>query len=1019
MAYGSAKGRIFRGDIYAEDDPNQDTYIDWGNDFISFGVGGVKVLNVSASNTLVQVLGNVSASLNITASGHVSASAFYGDGQYLKNVGGGSGGGIFTTLATGNAYTTSSIRVGSAGEPSASLHVSGTGAGAGPVFRLDSSVAGGRPLFFVSGSGRIGIGTDSPARSLEIEDPASAAFQLTALNARGAGNNNSYSFISDYIGFSIFETSLGGTPAYRFCIADGGGQTTRGFVGIGNGAGMAGSTFPTAQLHVSASNGGPAFRVDGPAVEPGLFVTGSALGMRIGVGTTTPSASLHVSGNTALIFLAEGPAGSTLLVNDTSISSSANITASGHVSASAFYGDGQYLKNVGGAGTVSTTTGGGNNTLFLPFVSSSTGVGSATLFTAGALSLKPQSGSLTLAGDGQSGVSGSFLGAFTTTSSYGSRVALKGANVGSSTGTEPYIHPVSSSYTVPANAFGGGFPPGDLRLSYETLEIKAPSGQSDGGDMRLTGSGNLHVSFARPSGSGAWPFTKTFQSTMEFGSLETAVMLTSSLAGIINSPWSIINGSDSDGAMYGGIDYDSEGWYFDSGSNSNVTKFSSPLQGEWTGDFNFRSPGSASFFNGLIVHNVPLTSNVGAQIGGGSGNKLQVVVTSSFNNNTLFTGPWVSINNTLTSNSNQLFISGASGGGMAVNITSSDNNNSLYTGGGALLGHSGGGNADIRLFAGGSGQAGTISGSSNLQLGGSAQVKGNVIAEGNLNTTGGNISGSGALMIAGNADIAGNTTLGTGNDSLTIKVNSVKSNASDVTWLLRSGSVGTGSGPGKNGPLMFYITHSGGSTTDLLKFNTASGSVGVVFPTTFYPNQGNSVDIGSSQLAFRTLYAHQAAVGTHSPKTALDVHYTGSFSPTGLNNDTGGGAVVYFGTSSASGLQAGALYYLNANGGWASSSAGTTGSNPTGGGGHNQLLAISMGTNPSADGMLLKGYFDATSYYAGTFTKGGPVYVSTASAQFKAAAPTASNNYVRVIGYGTDTPNVIYFNPDSTYVEIA
>ena len=88
MAYGSAKGRIFRGDIYAEDDPNQDTYIDWGNDFISFGVGGVKVLNVSASNTLVQVLGNVSASLNMTASGHVSASAYYGDGQYLKNVGG-------------------------------------------------------------------------------------------------------------------------------------------------------------------------------------------------------------------------------------------------------------------------------------------------------------------------------------------------------------------------------------------------------------------------------------------------------------------------------------------------------------------------------------------------------------------------------------------------------------------------------------------------------------------------------------------------------------------------------------------------------------------------------------------------------------------------------------------------------------------------------------------------------------------------------------------------------------------
>jgi len=34
------------------------------------------------------------------------------------------------------------------------------------------------------------------------------------------------------------------------------------------------------------------------------------------------------------------------------------------------------------------------------------------------------------------------------------------------------------------------------------------------------------------------------------------------------------------------------------------------------------------------------------------------------------------------------------------------------------------------------------------------------------------------------------------------------------------------------------------------------------------------------------------------------------------------------------------------------------------------------------------------------------------------AAPSAADSYVRVVGYGTDTANVIYFNPDSTYVEI-
>ena len=977
MAYGSAKGRIFRGDIYAEDDPNQDTYIDWGNDFISFGVGGVKVLNVSASNTLVQVLGHVSASgnftgsnfyahgiisasSNITASGHVSASAFYGDGQYLKNVGGGgTPGGANTNIQFNNGGAFLGTNNFKWEDAAQILTVSGTLSSSAAVSSSEAYVGylkTGTPgswnttLSASSLSSSNGNFTLSPNGQIILDGAQSSG--IGEINLRNRGVSYGYFRSSSYnnkVALDIYPEGIKGVTI--FSVAAGLGNEHQSLI-----------LDPT-----GSTNGG---------VQKGLVI---------------------VSGS---------------------------LTASHNISASAFYGDGQYLQNVGGAGTVSTTTGGGNNTLFLPFVSSSTGVGSATLFTDGALGLKPQSGSLTLSGDGKTGVSGSFLGEFTTTSSYGSRVALKGANVGSVAGTEPYIHPVSSSYTVPAGFFGGGQPPGPVRINYETLEIVAPSGLSRGGDVSISGSGNLHISFTNPTGSGGWPFTPTWQSTMEFGSLETAVYLTSSVAGNqITSPWSIINGADSDGAMYGGIDYESGGWFFSSGSNPKVEKFSSDLTGSWSNNFNFNSPGSASFFGGLIVHNVPLTSNVGAQIGGGSGNKLQVVVTSSFENIALFGRTAIFnneayFNNKITSNNNELMISGSGGGGMAVNITSSNNDNSLYTGGSALLGHSGGGNADIRLFAGGSGQAGTISGSSNLQLGGSAQVKGNVIAEGNLNTTGGNISGSGALMIAGNADIAGNTTLGTGNDSLTLKVSSIRSQGDDIAWQLKSGSMGTGSGPGKNGPLLIFTSGSAG-TADLLKFNTSGSHVGTVFPRTFYPADNTSVDIGSGELAFRTLYASQAAVGTHSPKTALDVHYTGSFSPTGLNNDTGGGEVVYFGTSSASGLQAGALYYLNANGGWASSSAGTTGSNPTGGGGHNQLLAISMGTNPSADGMLLKGYFDATSYYAGTFTKGGPVYVSTASAQFKATAPSASNNYVRVIGYGTDTANVIYFNPDSTYIELA
>ena len=112
-------------------------------------------------------------------------------------------------------------------------------------------------------------------------------------------------------------------------------------------------------------------------------------------------------------------------------------------------------------------------------------------------------------------------------------------------------------------------------------------------------------------------------------------------------------------------------------------------------------------------------------------------------------------------------------------------------------------------------------------------------------------------------------------------------------------------------------------------------------------------------------------VNTTTPAISLDVHYTGSGDPTALDDDTGGGEVVYFGTSSASGLEPGALYYLNYNGGWASASAGATGSDPVNGGGHNQLLALSLGNNPDTDGMLLRGFFHADSYYEGDFQKGG------------------------------------------------
>ena len=154
-------------------------------------------------------------------------------------------------------------------------------------------------------------------------------------------------------------------------------------------------------------------------------------------------------------------------------------------------------------------------------------------------------------------------------------------------------------------------------------------------------------------------------------------------------------------------------------------------------------------------------------------------------------------------------------------------------------------------------------------------------------------------------------------------------------------------------------------------------------------------------------------------KLKLDVHYTGSLRPENLSNDTGGGEVVYFGSAGGP-LTAGGLYYLDTDGAWKSANASVTGS------GHNQLLGIALGAKPGANGVLTRGYFDAHTYYSASFGVGKPVYVQSSSVARSAteggfmsgAAPTAANSYVRVIGYGTNTANVIYFNPDATFVEL-
>ena len=104
MAYNSTTGSQMSGDIRYENDP-EDTQIDFENDSITFKAGN--------SNNLVVAKTSITASVLLSSSMPISASAFYGDGAALTGVGAGTmssfnlagDGGAAQTISNANTLT--------------------------------------------------------------------------------------------------------------------------------------------------------------------------------------------------------------------------------------------------------------------------------------------------------------------------------------------------------------------------------------------------------------------------------------------------------------------------------------------------------------------------------------------------------------------------------------------------------------------------------------------------------------------------------------------------------------------------------------------------------------------------------------------------------------------------------------------------------------------------------------------------------------------------------------------------
>jgi hypothetical protein len=174
-------------------------------------------------------------------------------------------------------FVTGSGRVGIGTTlPTASLHISG--ASNSNLLQVQSPAQ--TNIFVISGSGDVGIGTATPTQKLHIlngnillSDTQHIDWSNGSERIIGGGIGTGYS-----LQFSTYGPSTALTEKMRI--------SGSGEVGIG-------VTTPSARLHVSGSSNSVLFEIDSPAINNIIYVSGSG---RVGIGTSLPTASFHISG---------------------------------------------------------------------------------------------------------------------------------------------------------------------------------------------------------------------------------------------------------------------------------------------------------------------------------------------------------------------------------------------------------------------------------------------------------------------------------------------------------------------------------------------------------------------------------------------------------------------------------------------------------------------------------------------------------------------------------------------------
>ena len=133
-----------------------------------------------------------------------------------------------------------------------------------------------------------------------------------------------------------------------------------------------------------------------------------------------------------------------------------------------------------------------------------------------------------------------------------------------------------------------------------------------------------------------------------------------------------------------------------------------------------------------------------------------------------------------------------------------------------------------------------------------------------------------------------------------------------------------------------------------------------------------------------------------------------------IGTDLAVSGITTTGTAGSS-MVVGDVIVLSADNAWDPANADAAAADALGTG----MLGISLTAGSSgAINILLQGFIRVDAVYG--FTSAGlPLYLDDTAGDMSQTAPSASGDFVRIVGYAHDDDDTIYFNPDNTWVEVA